>query len=234
MQSKKIGILCAADTELAPFLPLIKPCAVAQKAMLTFYEGNIEETPVVAAYSGVCRVNAAVATQIMIDHFHVQAVVNAGTAGGMDPSVGLFDVVVAQKCAYHDLAEDILTEFHPWMPSVFFEADTALLAAARRAAQSFEGTVWFGTVVTGEAFIEGPVREEIVRQFSPLAVDMETAGAAHVCYVNRIPFLSARAVTDTPEHEGSAAFEQNCERAAGISKDFVLQLLKELDDSSQP
>ena len=59
----KIGILCAGDDELAPFLPHIKGMKMTEKAMLKFYEGKLGEADVVTLYCGVCKVNAAIATQ---------------------------------------------------------------------------------------------------------------------------------------------------------------------------
>ena len=54
----KIGILCAGDEELAPFLPLISNCKITEKAMLKFHAGQIDSVEVVALFSGVCKVNA--------------------------------------------------------------------------------------------------------------------------------------------------------------------------------
>lgn len=84
---KKIGILCASDDELAPFLPRIRGEHLSRYAMLTFHEDNIGRTQVVALYSGVCKVNAALAAQILIDRYRVDAILSAGTAGGMNPAV---------------------------------------------------------------------------------------------------------------------------------------------------
>lgn len=229
---KKIGILCASDDELAPFLPRIRGEHLSRHAMLTFHEGNIDRTQVVALYSGVCKVNAALAAQILIDRYRVDAILSAGTAGGMDPAVQLLDTVVSTHVAYHDVADDILTEFHPWMSSIYFEADAALLAAARAVQKRTAAPLRFGRTVTGEQFISERGREEILSKYAPLAVDMESAGIAHVCYVNRIPFLSLRAVTDTADHAGLAQFEQNCAAATKRSAEIVLLLLEELEQRS--
>ena len=77
----KVGILCAGDEELAPFLSVIKSCRVTEKAMLKFYEGQIDGVEVVVLFSGVCKVNAAIASQILIDTFGVESIINSGTAG---------------------------------------------------------------------------------------------------------------------------------------------------------
>ncbi|HIV34728.1 MAG TPA: hypothetical protein IAA11_05665 [Candidatus Blautia intestinigallinarum] len=58
-------------------------------------------------------------------------------------------------------------------------------------------------------------------------INVETASVAHVCYVNQIPFLSVRCITDTPQHSGVENFEENCAKASSIAKDITVALLKE-------
>ena len=228
----RVGIICAGDTELAPFLPIIEDCVITEKAMLKFYQGKIEGIDIVTLFSGVCKVNAAIATQILIDTYHVDLVINAGTAGGMDPKLDIFDTVISTEVAYHDVHEEILTEFHPWMENVFFKADEELLKLSEKAVAKLNTDyriVW-GRMVTGEAFITDEGRDEINGQFAPLTVDMETGSIAHVCYVNQIPFISIRSITDTPSHSGSEYFEENCEKASCIAKDITVALLAEIRD----
>lgn len=226
----KVGIICAGDDELAPFLPLISNCKITELAMLKFYEGLIQNTKVVALFSGVCRVNAAIAAQILIDIFGVDIMINSGTAGGMNPDLKIFDTVILTEVCYHDVSADILTEFHPWMKSVFFKADPELLEQSKAAVSRIEpaGDVFWGRMVTGESFISDEGRQKINDEFMPLTVDMETAGIAHVCYVNRIPFLAIRCVTDTAAHSGIDHFEENCVKASVIAKDITVALLNEL------
>ena len=226
---KKIGILCAGDTELAPFLEHMKGQQITEKAMLKFHTGTINHVNVSAVYSGVCKVNAAIAAQLLIDMFHVDLIINAGTAGGMKEGVQLFDTVISERVIYHDVADDILTDFHPWLKSNYFPADQELCAIARAYSRRSKHPILFGTMVTGEQFIEDEKREEINRKFDPLSTDMETAGVAHVCYVNRIPFLAVRTITDTVTHQGIETFDQNCEAASEISAEIVLGILGQLD-----
>lgn len=231
----KVGIICAGDTELAPFLPIIKDCKTSEKAMLKIFEGKIENVDVVTLFSGVCKVNAAIATQILIDTYHVNMIINAGTAGGMDPKLDIFDTVISTEVAYHDVHEEILTEFHPWMDSVFFKADEGLLKLSEKAVAKMKTDykILWGRMVTGEAFITDEGRDEINSQFGPLTVDMETGSIAHVCYVNRIPFIAIRSITDTPSHSGSEYFEENCEKASVIAKDITVALLEELGKNKE-
>ncbi|MBR2950858.1 MAG: 5'-methylthioadenosine/adenosylhomocysteine nucleosidase [Lachnospiraceae bacterium] len=226
----RVGIICAGDREVAPFLPIICECKSTEKAMLKFYEGTISNTEVVVLFSGVCKVNAAIATQILIDTFRVNVIINAGTAGGMNEKLKIFDTVISTEVAYHDVAPNILTEFHPWLETVFFKADQELLRVSKNVVDKLglSHNVFWGRMVTGEAFIADEGREKINEKFEPLTVDMETASIAHVCYVNNIPFISVRSITDTASHSGTEHFEENCEKAAGIAKEITVALLAEL------
>jgi adenosylhomocysteine nucleosidase len=226
----KVGIICAGDEELAPFLPLIENCKITEKSMLKFHEGKINDVEVVALYSGVCKVNAAIATQILIDTFSVNIIINSGTAGGMDPHLEIFDTVISTEVEYHDVAPEILTEFHPWLEKSSFVADKELLNLSKNSITKLNlpYKIYFGKMVTGESFITDEGRQEINEKFRPLTVDMESASVAHVCYVNKIPFISIRTITDTPKHRGIEYFETNCKNASEISKNITIALLSEL------
>ena len=170
----RVGIICAGDREVAPFLPIISECKTTEKAMLKFYEGKISNVEVVVLFSGVCKVNAAIATQILIDTYHVSIVINSGVAGGMSQELEIFDTVISTEVAYHDVAPNILTEFHPWLETVFFKADQELLDMSKKAIDKFEKNykVFWGRMVTGEAFIADEGRQKINEQFVPLTVAM--------------------------------------------------------------
>lgn len=224
----KIGILCAGDDELAPFLSLLDRHTVRRQAMLTIHEGEISGVPVAALYSGVCKVNAAIAAQLLIDRCQADAIINAGTAGGIDPAVSVFDTVIGTAAAYHDVAEEILTDFHPWLESIWFPGDPFLLSLARQAARDTGHPVRFGRMVTGEAFLSGTERAAVRAAFHPLCADMESAAVAHVCHVNGVPFLAIRTITDSADHSAAAHFEQNCRRASAIAAQVTQALLKRL------
>lgn len=224
---RKIGILCPSDEELAPFLEALVSQNVSRRAGLTIHEGLIGAHPVAALYSGVCKVNAAIAAQTLIEACGVDALVVSGVAGGLDAAVRPFDLVIACETAYHDVAEDILTEYHPWMESIWFQSDAALIVRAEAAARTTGARLHTGRIVTGEAFIDGEAREEIVRRYSPLAVDMETAAAAHVARAFGVPFIALRAITDGADESGADDFEKNCASASAVAARAVIALLKE-------
>ena len=226
----RIGILCAGDSEVVPFINMLDEYIITEKAMLKFYEGKIEGIDVVTLFTGVCKVNAAIATQILIDTYGCNIIINAGTAGGMDDSLKIFDTVISNEVAYYDVDDDILTEFHPWLDSIYFKADKRLLNLAKKAISNFNTNhnIVFGKMVTGEKFIEDERREFINIKYEPLSVDMETASVAHVCYVNEISFIAIRTITDTSSHSGIDEFEKNCDKASQISANLVKAMLREV------
>jgi adenosylhomocysteine nucleosidase len=224
----KIGILCAGDREIVPFVPMIEGMKVSEKAMLKVYEGTINGIEVAALFSGVCRVNAAIAAQILIDGYGCDVIINAGTAGGMHPSVGLLDVVVGVESVYHDVEVDVLAEFCPLEMQRIFPSDDKLVAVARKTAEKFGRAVHFGRMATGEKFISDDGRNEINAVFAPLSVDMETAAVAHACRRNQIPFIAVRCITDTADHSGDGEFRKRLDQASQISAEFVRRMLHEI------
>lgn len=231
-----IGIICACNTELEPFLPRINGRKTVEKSKHQFYTGTIDGTSVVAVQCGICKVNAALATQIMIEQFQVVAVINSGTAGGMDPRAKILDTVISERVAHHDVGEDILTEAFPYLETEYFPADPDLLEAARSVAKVREVSedstngrcILFGTMVSGESFIDEQGREAINRRFAPLCVDMETAGIAHACYINRVPFLAVRTITDTEEDNGLDIYSKNSHLAGTLAAEITMELIRQL------
>ncbi len=224
----KIGIIGPSENEIMPFIEQMSDKKVINSAMLTFHSGKHESSEVIALYCGVCKVNAAIAAQILIDKFEVTHIIVTGVAGAIDNRLKIGDTVISTEIAYHDVAEGILTEYHPWMESVYFKSDNELLELCREIASknTFPQKIFFGRIVTGEAFISDKGRSEIKEKYNPLCVDMETASIAHVCYVNKIPFMAIRSITDTEDKSGTEVFEENCVHASLNSIDVVKKLLE--------
>lgn len=224
----KIGVIGPTENEIMPFIEEISNKKVENVAMLTFYSGIYKNSDVVALYCGVCKVNAAIATQILIDKFNVTHIIVTGVAGGIDNILNIGDTVISTEITYHDVDEGILTEYHPWMESIYFKADSKLVELCRSMIDknTFTQKILFGRIVTGEAFISDNGRTEIISKYHPLCVDMETASIAHVCYVNNVPFIAIRSITDTEEECGIEAFENNCVSVSNNSINIVKKILE--------
>ncbi len=221
----RIGIVCAAESELEPFFNLINFDRKEVKSMLTFNIGKMGKHEIVALYCGVGKVNAAIATQSLAISYQADIIINAGTAGGISSEVELFDTVVSTETACHDMDENIYMAYHPYCKSIYFKADERLVELSRQ----IPGNIHWGRMVTGDVFVADEGRQAIIEKFNPLSVDMESGSVAQVCYVNNIPFLSIRSITDTADHSGENVFEANCAKASAISANITVELIKKID-----
>ena len=98
----KIGILCACEKELKPYLAAMQNPVAEEYAMHIFYSGRIKERNIVAVYSGCGKINAAITAQQLIDQYDVDAIIFSGIAGGMKKDTGIFDTVVCTSSEFRD------------------------------------------------------------------------------------------------------------------------------------
>ncbi len=231
MISSKIGIITATEFELTPFLNKMTVTQTTTKAMLQIHEGLYNDIPIVSAFCGVCKVNAAIAAQVLISTYDVSKVIMIGVAGAINSKLKILDTVVSNEIVYHDVADEVLTHYHPWMEHPYFLADQALLNQVVTSNAGDE-TVLVGKMVTGEAFIDQDGREQIIEKYNPQCVDMETASVAHVCYVNHIPFVAIRSMSDTPQESGNSNFAKYASAAAEKSVQVLCRYLDTISKSA--
>lgn len=226
----RIGVIGPTEKEILPFIGKISNKKFSEHAMLKFYSGDYEGVEVVSVFSGVCKVNAAIATQILINKFSVTHIVLTGVAGALNRQLKIGDIVISSEVAYHDVAGGILTEYHPWMEDIYFRSDIELLKLCENIANSLSisSKCHIGRIITGEAFITHNERDSLIEHFNPLCVDMESASVAHTCYVNNIPFIIIQSMSDEADENSSETFEINIERVASNSIKFVEELIKNL------
>ncbi|MCL2187515.1 MAG: 5'-methylthioadenosine/adenosylhomocysteine nucleosidase [Defluviitaleaceae bacterium] len=220
----KLGIIGPCDDEINPFLRHLTDATIENHAMLDFHRGKYATIDIVAVRCGVCKVNAAIAAQLLISRYGVTHLIVTGAAGAICQELAIYDTVIASDIAYHDVHEGILTEHHPWMETVYFKADAVLLDTILRA-NANDPTVKTGRIVTGEAFIDVDGRDTIINDHAPLCVDMETAAVAHVCYANGIPFAAIRSISDTPHESGAENMDKYFTQAGEKSVQVLLRYL---------
>jgi adenosylhomocysteine nucleosidase len=230
MNVLRIGVIGPTEKEIMPFINKISEKKLTQHAMLKFYSGIFEGVEVVSVVCGVCKVNSSIATQLLIDKFEVTHIILTGVAGALGKELEIGDIIISSEVAYHDVASGILTEYHPWMKDIYFRPDRKLLELCEDVAKSslITSKCYTGRIITGEAFITHNEREKLIQQFSPLCVDMESASVAHTCYVNNIPFIVIRSMSDNADENGSEKFKNNLEMAAQNSLMLVEGLIKKL------
>ncbi|MBP5513517.1 MAG: 5'-methylthioadenosine/adenosylhomocysteine nucleosidase [Bacteroidaceae bacterium] len=225
----KIGILAAMSVEYEQLVRLMEHPETIEKQRLNFTLGRIGPHNIVLMQCGIGNVNAAMGTMVMIHEFQPQSIISTGCAGGIDPALRIMDVVVSSELAYHDVdcGEGLgctpgqIQGLPPRFPS-----DEGLVQAAK--ALQTDVRVHAGLILTGDQFItHRPALDRIKESFPEgMAVDMESAAIAQVCYLQGVPFVSFRVISDTPGTDQHQEQYENfwqtlADRSFGVTRHFL-------------
>lgn len=174
---------------------------------LPIFTGLLDGIEVVIARCGIGKVNAALATQFLINHFSLLAIINSGVAGGISPTVKIGQLVIGRHSLQHDV--DVNKFGYPLgviprLETSLFEGDPHMVKQATHAAESLIGfdNVHEGLIVSGDQFISSSEQKHIILEAFPsaLCAEMEGAAIAHVAAVNQIPHVIIRAISDQADN----------------------------------
>lgn len=222
-----IGIIGAMPSELADIRKMLGEGEIKRVSGFDFYINEYKGKKIIHACSGIAKVNAAVCTQVMIDNFTPDCVINAGIAGGMNSEIKVCDIVISDEVLPHDLDLHFLNDYPPYCG--IFKADERLIAVARQKCSEHGSKSFVGRIVSGEAFVtSNELKESIVNNFSPCAVDMESSAVGHCCFLNNVPFVSVRCISDNADDEGAVSFEEFEKIAAKIVAEIVIDMTSAL------
>ena len=224
-----IGVIGAMETEVELLKGSLTDCEQKEFAHTSFFVGQYCGKRLVVACSGIGKVNAACTSQIMIDRFGVDCVINTGIAGGLSGKVAVGDVVVSKTMYYHDFELRFLTYRYPFTER--FDADAVLVEAAKRACTAAGiSRLFVEDITTGDAFVtDSALKKDIVERASTAyCVEMEGAAIAHACAINDVPFVVIRTISDNADDNAEFSFEQFAEKTAQISSRLVLAMAGEL------
>lgn len=230
----KIGIIGAMDEEVNILKSRMKDAVVKNIASMEFCEGTLNGKNVVVVRCGIGKVNAAVCTQILADLYQVSAVINTGVAGSLRNEIDIADIVLSTDTLQHDMDA---TGFGyepgviPRMDSSIFQADEKLMNLAKEVCTKVipEVGVHTGRIVSGDQFISDSSKKEwLVDQFEGYCTEMEGASIAHTAYLNQIPFLIIRAISDKADHSAEMTYSEFEEIAIGHTVKLLEGLLERL------
>lgn len=215
----KIGIIGAMELEVSELKSKTDIKNVTEKAGMKFYEGILNGKKVVIVQCGIGKVNAGICVQILADLFDVDAVINTGVAGSLQTKINIGDIVVSTDACEHDMDVSGLgyePGIIPQMETSFFQADKTLIEQAVSVCKEVnpEIGVYEGRIVSGDQFIsDSAVKDRLTKQFDGSCAEMEGAAIAHAAYLNKLPFVVLRAISD--KADGSAHMDYpEFERAA--------------------
>ena len=225
-----IGIIGAMEEEVQALRHAMKIQEEKEIASMVFHRGILYGKEAVVVRSGIGKVNAAICTQILADHFDVDLVINTGIAGSLDAAIDIGDMVISTDALHHDMDATIFGDPAgqiPRMDTLSFPADEKLVKKAVAANEKANPDIhtFTGRVVSGDQFIsDKDVKERISSLFHPMCVEMEGAGIAQAAYLNKVSYVIIRAISDKADNSATMDYPTFEKKAIAHS----VRLMKEL------
>lgn len=201
-----IGIIGAMEEEVSLLKEEMDIKETVEYATMTFCKGVLCGKNVVIVRSGIGKVNAAACTQILVDKFNVDVLVNTGVAGSLDATIDIGDVVISTDLVEHDMDTSVFGDplgQVPRMDTFSFPADPVLIEKAVVANQEANPDIrtFTGRIVSGDQFVSSKeVKEKLVNVFQGRCTEMEGAAIAHAAYLNKVSCVIIRAISDKADN----------------------------------
>lgn len=248
-----IGIIAAESKEMNEIKKLMEGIEEKDVFNLKFFKGKIENKDCVLVECGEGKVNAARTSQAMIDNFKIDKLINVGSAGAVNEELNIKDVVIGDKLVQYDFDISGLGYEKGEICNIgkFIYSDKELVEACKKAIENIEKQsckceknvnqnsneaeeasnykAVIGTIASADRFCDKPeVAKEVRKEFGAECVEMEGAAVAQVCYLDKIPFLVIRGISDTPNGNNKMDFKQYLEIASKQSTKILKALLARL------
>ena len=234
---KQIGIILAMQEEFEEIQIIMKNWDEKRIKEISFITGKIEGQNCVIVQSGIGKVNSARVTQMMIDNFDIEYIMNLGAAGALNPMLKIGDIVIGDELVQHDFDITAFGHAKGYITGVGDRvySDKYLIEKFENAIENLEDRnyeIKTGTIASGDIFCtEIEMKNQIYANFKADCVEMEGAAIAQVSYLNNIPFIVIRSISDTPNGNNAITFDQFVElaskRCARILKEVLKDITKE-------
>lgn len=233
MYMKRIGIIVAMQEELEEIKEYVEDINEKEIRHITFIEGKVEEKNVVLVQCGIGKVNAAMVTQALIDSYNIEYIVNIGVAGALNPMLNIGDVVIADKLIQHDFDITAFGHSKGYITGVgdFIQTDENLrnkLEKLNHNNKDNEYKIKLGIIASGDIFCTDiEMKNKIYSKFDADCVEMEGAAIAQVCYLNEIPFVVMRSISDSPNGKNAITFDKFLKISSKRIANLLVEFIKE-------
>ncbi len=229
-----IGVIGAMQMEVDNLKEALTDSVTENCSGVQFVHGTIGDVNVVAAVCGVGKVFAAICAEAMILKYHVDMIINIGVAGSLTKDLSVLDIAIADKVVQHDMDTTAIGDPYGLLSGIneiFLPSNEAmrnlLVECVREEGVSYK----VGTIATGDMFVATEEKKKwICEHFEAIAAEMEGGSIGHVCYVNQIPFVILRSISDSDG--GAMDYQTFAEKAAILSIDVVLKFIQKAGNLS--
>ncbi len=230
----KVGIIGAMELEVSSLKGQLKDPVVTKKAGMEFNAGRIGGIDVVVVRCGIGKVNASLCAQILCDLFDVTHIINTGVAGSLNNDLNIGDILISKDAVHHDVDVTIFNYKIGEVPQLGvreFPADAHLIEAAEKCISQTQPDLNFrvGRVASGDQFISSSeVKNRIITNFEADCAEMEGASIAQCAYLNGVPFVIIRAISDKADGSAEEDYPTFEKAAARHCAKLVADMLKEI------
>lgn len=197
-----LGIIGAMEEEVTQIKNSMTEVQISETAGMSFYAGRLGSKDAVVVRSGIGKVNAGICSQILVDRFHVTAIINTGIAGSLRNEINIGDIVLSVDSIQHDMDAGGFGYGPgqiPRMDTLAFPADSELLKLAEECSRRVNPDIntFTGRIVSGDQFVSDKEKKNWLKEtFDASCTEMEGAAIAQAAYLNKIPYLVLRAISD--------------------------------------
>ncbi|MBS6518515.1 MAG: 5'-methylthioadenosine/adenosylhomocysteine nucleosidase [Clostridium sp.] len=227
-----LGIIGAMDEEVAKIKEEMTQVQVTRTAGMDFYVGKLCGHDTVVVRSGIGKVNAGMCTQILADRFQADAVINTGIAGSLKNEINIGDIVISTDAVQHDVDAGGFGYPKGQIPRVdtfAFRADEKLCALALDCNKRVNPDIqaFKGRVVSGDQFISDKEKKKwLAEEFDASCTEMEGAAIAQAAYLNNIPYLVIRAISDKADDSAGMDYAEFEAQAIRHSVNLILEMAR--------
>lgn len=229
-----LGIIGAMEVEVEKLREMMENPQLQTAAGMNFYQGTIKGKEVVVVRSGVGKVNAGLCSQILVERYHVDGIVNTGIAGSLKNEVNVGDIVLSTVAVQHDVDATgfgyPLGEI-PQLGVKEFPADERLRQLAERCCHRANPDIqtFSGRIASGDQFISSREKKNWIRDtFDAYCTEMEGAAVAQAAYLNQVPYLIVRAISDKADDSAQVDYNEFEAKAVEHSVRLMAAMLEEL------
>ena len=209
---KVIAIMAAIEEEVQEIKNIMENLKENYIYGLHVHEGTINGLKVILVQTGVGKVNAARTTQIIIDKYNIEYVINVGTAGGLNNDLEIGDIIIGDKLVQHDFDITAFGHEKGYISGVgvTLKSNERLINKAQAAMKKLSNiNIIIGTIASGDIFCtDVRMKDKIRNKFNADCVEMESAAVAQVCTLDEMPFIVIRSISDIPNGNNTITFDE--------------------------